>query len=56
MSSSRAEGLIERYEVTEVPQQIPRLFEAKTVVLAVLLGLLGAIIGLEPQGPLNGTA
>ncbi len=49
MSSSRAEDLIERYEVTEVPEQIPRLFEAKTVVLAVLLGLLGAIIGLELQ-------
>lgn len=39
--------LVEVYEPTDVPTRHPSLFEPKTFFLAVMLGLLGVIIGVE---------
>ena len=40
-------NLVEVYEPTDVPTRHPSLFEPKTFFLAVMLGLLGVIIGVE---------
>ena len=49
MSSNSASSPLESYEISEMPEQTPQLFEAKTLILGILLGLLGVIIGLELQ-------
>lgn len=38
---------VEEYEVTEVPEKHPSLFEPQTLIFGALLGILGIIIGLE---------
>lgn len=41
------ETFIQEYEPPEIPDRHPSLFEPRTVVLSILLGILGIIIGLE---------
>ena len=49
MSSNSASSPLESYEISKMPERTPQLFEAKTLILGILLGLLGVIIGLELQ-------
>lgn len=44
---SRIKIFVEEYEPAKIPEKHPSLFEPKTVILGILLGLLGIIIGLE---------
>jgi uncharacterized oligopeptide transporter (OPT) family protein len=44
---SKITVFVEEYEVPEVPEKHPSLFEPQTLVFGVLMGILGIIIGLE---------
>lgn len=49
MSEGKTEPkvFIEEYDVPEIPEKHPSVFEFRTVVLGILLAVLGVIIGLE---------
>lgn len=44
---SKIRVFVEEYEVPEVPEKHPSLFEPQTLIFGALLGVLGIIIGLE---------
>jgi uncharacterized oligopeptide transporter (OPT) family protein len=44
---SKITVFVEEYEVPEVPEKHPSLFEPQTLVFGILMGILGIIIGLE---------
>lgn len=45
--SNPSRGLVEAYDVADVPANHPSVFEPRTLALGVLLALLGVIIGME---------
>ena len=49
MSEGKSEPkvFIEEYDVAEIPEKHPSVFEFRTAVLGILLAVLGVIIGLE---------
>lgn len=44
---SKITAFVEEYEVPEVPEKHPSIFEPQTLIFGVLMGILGIIIGLE---------
>ncbi|RKY87081.1 OPT family oligopeptide transporter [candidate division KSB1 bacterium] len=46
-SKDKIKVFIEEYKVKDVPAKHPQLFELKTIIPGIMLGLLGIIIGLE---------
>jgi uncharacterized oligopeptide transporter (OPT) family protein len=44
---SKIRVFVEEYDVPEVPEKHPSLFEPQTLIFGALLGVLGIIIGLE---------
>jgi len=45
----RFDNFVEKYEVTEIPDRHPSIFEPKMLLFGIALALLGVIIGLELQ-------
>jgi uncharacterized oligopeptide transporter (OPT) family protein len=45
--TTRVKAFVEDYQVTEVPEKHPSMFEPATLIFGAALGVLGIVIGLE---------